>query len=263
MDHLIITALTIFSISLLFSMFGRGGGDFYLPVIVSLISIPFYTAAGVCLFLILIQSISMVYVYSARNRLLDWKLAIVLGAAVAAMAFLGGFLSHGISAVYLKVAFSAFLLASSYFMSRGSNIATVRAGGFGVWHRDFSAGTYDVNLVYILLPIGLAAFLAGMVGISGGGLIIPLAVLVGGVPIRVAMGTNTFLVLTSSSMAFLAHALRGGIDLKLCAIFGATVLAGSQMGSRLHTKVKERALRRGFAAILVVAALWMIAKIFF
>ena len=70
MEHIIVTALIIFAISLVFSMFGRGGGDFYLPVIVTLLNMPFYTAAGVSLFLILIQSVSMVSIYSTRHRLL-------------------------------------------------------------------------------------------------------------------------------------------------------------------------------------------------
>jgi len=263
MEHLILTVVIIFAISLVFSMFGRGGGDFYLPVIVTLLSMPFYTAAGVSLFLILIQSISMVFIYSTRHRLVDWKLAFVLGATVAAMAFLGGFVSHGVPAVYLKAVFAAFLLFSAYFMFKGVNIATVKPGGLGVWHRELASGSYDVNLLYVLPPVGLAAFLAGMVGISGGGLIIPLAVLIGGVPLRMAMGTNTFLVLTSSSMSFMAHALRGGVDLRLCLILGGTVLVASQIGSRLHMKVRERELRWGFALILVVASLWMVAKIFF
>lgn len=262
MEHVIATVVIIFVISFVFSMFGRGGGDFYLPVIVTLLNMPFYTAAGVSLFLILIQSISMVSVYSTKHRLLDWKLAFVLGATVAITAFLGGFVSHSIPAVYLKVVFAAFLLFSAYFMFKGVNIATVKAGGLGVWHREFSGGDYDVNLLYILPPVALAAFLAGMVGISGGGLIIPLAVLIGGVPLRIAMGTNTFLVLSASSMSFMAHALRGGIDLQLCLILGGTVLVASQLGSRLHMKVKEKELRWGFALILVAASLWMIAKIF-
>ncbi|MBW1714877.1 MAG: hypothetical protein JRJ77_03490 [Deltaproteobacteria bacterium] len=49
----------------------------------------------------------------------------------------------------------------------------------------------------------------------------------------------------------------------MCLIFGAIVLVASQIGSRLHTKVKERALSGGFAVILIAASLWMIAKIFF
>jgi len=262
MEHLIITAIIILVISLVFSMFGRGGGEFYLPTVVTFLGIPFYTAAGVSLFLIFLQGASMVFVYSARNKLLDWKLAFVLAIAVASMAFWGGFISHGIPAIYLKALFAIFLLISAYFMLKRKKVSA-RKGMVGVWHREFSGGSYDVNLLYVILPVALAAFVAGMVGISGCGLIIPICILLGGVPLSIAMGTNTFLVLTSSSMSFLGHVLKGGFDWKLCLILGLMVLLGSQIGSRIHTRVNENFLRIGFVVILVVASLWMIAKIFF
>jgi len=41
------------------------------------------------------------------------------------------------------------------------------------------------------------------------------------------------------------------------------VILGSQIGSRLHTRVNESFLRIGFVIILVAAAVWMIIKIFF
>jgi len=71
MIEVIITAITIFIISLVFSMFGKGGGELYLPVILTLLSIPFYVAAGVSLFLILLQSISMIFIYSYKHKLVD------------------------------------------------------------------------------------------------------------------------------------------------------------------------------------------------
>ena len=101
-----------------------------------------------------------------------------------------------------------------------------------------------------------------MVGISGGGLIIPICVLLGGVPIRIAMGTNTFLVLTSSTMSFAGHLIRGGFDPILGGIFGCVVIVGAQIGSRFHVKIGERTLRKAFSLILVVAAAWMLLKMF-
>ena len=75
---------------------------------------------------------------------------------------------------------------------------------------------FDVHIFYLVVPIAVAAFLAGMVGISGGGLIVPIAVILGGIPIgRIAMVTNTFLVLASSSMGFLGHAVNGRVDWSL------------------------------------------------
>ncbi|RLF30397.1 MAG: hypothetical protein DRJ99_02660 [Thermoplasmata archaeon] len=131
----------------------------------------------------------------------------------------------------------------------------------GLWHRRFSGGEYDVHIFYLVVPIAVAAFLAGMVGISGGGLIVPIAVILGGIPIRrIAMGTNTFLVLASSSMGFLGHAVNGGVDWSLCLIAGIVIIAGSQIGSHLHAKIDEKNLRIGLAIILTFAALWMVVR---
>ncbi|MCD6236629.1 MAG: TSUP family transporter, partial [Thermoplasmata archaeon] len=93
MIEIIITAITIFIISLVFSMFGKGGGELYLPVMLTLLSIPFYVAAGVSLFLILLQSISMIFVYSHKHKLVDWKVALLLTVVVGVSSFLGGFVS--------------------------------------------------------------------------------------------------------------------------------------------------------------------------
>ena len=260
MIEIAVTAALVFIISLIFSMFGKGGGELYLPVILTLLNIAFYTAAGVSLFLIFLQSISMIFVYSQKHKLIDWKLALLLATVVGTSSFLGGFVSEGIPALYLKITFAAFLIISAIllFLNKGMKI---KLGKFGVWHRKFGGGEYDVHILYLAVPVAVAAFLAGMVGISGGGLIVPIAVLLGGMPIRIAMGTNTFLVLASSSMGFLGHAAKGGVDWYLCAVFGIAIVAGSQVGSRMHAKVGEKSLRLGLAAILTFAALWMILRV--
>lgn len=261
MEQLIITFIVLLALSLIFSMFGRGGGEFYLPTMISLLAIPFYNAAGVNLFLIFIQGLSMVLVYSLKNKLVDWAVALVMAVVVGIFAFLGGFFSHKVPEIYLKILFSVFLIISAYYMLKNKAVKPVR-GKFGVWHREFAGQSYNVNVVYLVPPVALAAFVAGMVGISGCGLIVPLYILLGGVPMSIAMGTNTFLVLTSSSTSFIGHLLKGGVDWKLSLIFGLAILIGSQIGSRLHTKVSEKFLKIGFVTILIVAAVWMIIKIF-
>ena len=261
MNHLIITTLIIFFISLTFSMFGKGGGEFYLPTLITLIGIPFYTAAGVSVFLIFLQSISMVLVYHMKNKLIDWHLAIVLAFLIGLFSFLGGFFSVDISPIYLKVLFAFFLLISAYFMIKEKKVIAKREK-WGVWHREFGNITYDINLVYLLPLISVISIVVGMIGISGGGLMVPLLIILGGVPIRIAMGTNTFLILASSSMSVLGHVMHGGIDWKLVAILGITVIVGSQIGSRFHTKIGDLHLKIGFIVILIAAAGWMILKIF-
>ncbi len=258
---LFIVLLCIFITSFIFSMFGRGGGDFYLPIILTFLPINYYTAAGISLFLIVVQGLSMTLIYHKKHRLIDWKLAIILGSIIALSSFLGGVLSYKIPEIYLKLSFSCFLLISSYLLYRNYNL-TIKYSRIGLWKREAVGITYTVNLLYIVFPVLLASFMASMSGISGGGLIIPICTLFGGVPLRIAMGTNTFLVLISSSMGFIGHLTRGGFDLSLGIKLVLMVILGSQLGSRIHIKIKEEKLRKGFSIILVIAALWMLIKIF-
>ena len=258
MIEIVVTITLVFIISLIFSMFGKGGGELYLPVMLTLLNIVFYIAAGVSLFIIFLQSISMVLIYSQKLKLVDWKLAIVLATVVGVSSFIGGFFSEGVSAFYLKITFSILLIISAILLFLNKNMKI--KSGFGVWHRTLNENEYDVNILYLVLTVALVGFLAGMVGISGGGLIVPIAIILGGVPVRIAMGTNTVLVLASSSMGFLGHATNGGVDWALCAELGIAVILGSQIGSRLHAKVDEKSLKIGLAVILIFAASWMILR---
>ena len=258
--NLIVVAILILIISTVFSIFGKGGGELYLPVMISLLPIAIHQAAGVSLFIIFIQSLSMVLIYHKKHRLIDWYPALIMAAIVGTFAFLGGYLSFNISAVLLKILFALLLIASSIFLFINKKVAVKK--GIFTWTRRIGKFQYEWHLLYTLVPLGLIALLAGMVGISGGGLIVPLCIILGGMPLRVAMGTNTFLVLVSSSTGFLGHLAKGGIDWHLALILGLMVLIGSQIGSRLHVGIKEKHLRVGLALILLLAAGWMIVKIF-
>ena len=260
MNEIVLTSIIVFLISLVFSIFGKGGGSFYLLVLLALLPITFYDAAGVSLFLIFVQGVSMAFVYSHKHKLIDWNLVLILAVVTAISSFLGGFVSFGISEIYLKITFAIFLLISAFLLFLNKNIK-VKLGSFGVWHRKFLNTAYNVHLIYLLTGVGLAGFLAGMIGVSGGGLIIPLAVILGGMPIKIAIGTNTILILISSLTGFIGHITRGTIDFNLCAIVGLFVLAGSQIGARLHARVNEKFLRLGLAILLISAALWMVASI--
>ncbi len=260
MIELLAVAVLIFIISLTFSMFGKGGGELYLPVLL-LMNLSYYKSAGVSLFLIFVQSLSMIFVYSHKHKLIDWKVAFLLSIIVGVSSFLGGFISVGIPATYLKILFAVFLIASAIMLFLNKSI-NMHLGKFGVWHREVGKEKYELYFIHLSLTVAAAAFMAGMVGISGGGLIVPAAVLIGGMPLRVAIGTNTFLVLAASSMGFAGHVLQGGVDWIACAVLSIVVIAGSQIGSRIHARVKEKHLRNGLAAILAFAAMVMVVRIF-
>jgi len=257
----VIVLIATFCISLLFSVFGRGGGEFKLPVFVTFLTmLPFFDLATISLFCILLQGATMLVIFGGRHKLVDWPLAFTLAGIVAPSSFLGGYFSIGIEAVYLKLAFAAMLLVSAVLMLRGK-VVSVKPGRFGVWHRKNSSGVaYDMNILLIIVPVGIIAFVAGMVGISGGALIIPICTILGGVPLSLAIGTNTLLILISSGTSFLGHVIRGTTPWTLTLVLGSAAVVGAFIGANLHVELKDKVIKLGFVTLLFAAAVWMIVK---
>jgi uncharacterized membrane protein YfcA len=260
-SHLCIILPGLFVIGFVFSMFGRGGGEFILPFLISIVALPFFDIATISLFLIFSQAVIMLCVYGAKHKLIDWPLAFSLALLVGCFAFFGGFLSVHVKPVYLKGAFAAILLVSAWKIWQGKTVPAER-GRFGVWHRKMPDNEYDMNFLSIVIPVAAVAFVAGMLGITGGGLYIPICVILGGVPLRIAIGTNTMLVLTSSGSGLFGHLLRGGFYWKLALVFAIATVIGALLGSRTHADISEKTVTRGFVAILVIAAIWMAAKMY-
>lgn len=101
------------------------------------------------------------------------------------------------------------------------------------------------------LGVGL---LTGLVGIGGGFLVVPALVLLARIPMKQAIGTS-LLVIAMNSVAGLAGYLGTvAIDWPYVALFTGVAMAGIVMGTALTRFASPRALRRGFAGLLVVMA---------
>ena len=174
-------------------------------------------------------------------------------------AFLGGYLSGYLPARVLRLVFSALLTASALLVARGVRLEAGRGLGPGV-RRCVGGYCYSLRPLAAAAPVALVAFLAAMAGISGGSLIVPLLVLLAGVPLRVAIGTNPFLVLVSSTAGFAAHLVNGGFEPVAALVLAAAAVLGSQLGSRAHARLSDRSLRAMFSGVMLFAAAIMAAR---
>lgn len=262
--QLIIGIIGIGLISFVFSIFGRGGGEFKLPLLLSIITLPFEELKALSVFLILLQGIAMMFVYGKKHKLVDWPVAIILAVAVGCSSFLGGYYSHWIPPMYIKGLFAAVLLISALKMMFQTTKQAQKAK-IGVWHRKMkglNGDEYDVNILYLIPPVMGIGFIAGMLGVSGCGLIIPLCVVLGGMPLRMAIGSNTLLLISSSGSSFAGHLIKTPFYWDLGIILGVSAITGAYLGSKQHISLSEKSIKVGFIIILLVAAVWMIIKMF-
>ena len=125
---------------------------------------------------------------------------------------------------------------------------------------------------FITLGAGLAAagllsgFLAGLFGIGGGAILVPILItafpLLGieaAVTAHLAVGTSLAIILPIALVGASLYAWRGDIDWILVAAIASGSVIGVAAGSRLMMKVPARRLRQGFgvyALLLVPLMIW-------
>lgn len=103
-----------------------------------------------------------------------------------------------------------------------------------------------------LLAIGLAAgFLAGLLGIGGGVLLVPAMVLLAGFDQHVAQGTSLLVIIPAAALGSFTHHRRGRLALRDAAALAAGGVIGALIGSVTALSLDEQLLRRLFAVLLL------------
>ena len=255
---MILYGIILLAITTVLSMLGKGGGEFFVPVFLAM-GIAYQQAASASLFILMVSGFFMTIIYY-KKALIDWKTAAVMILAVSSGSFVGSFISASISVIFLKIVFSILLLVSAFLISRPKRNLNVKLGP--VWKRNCCEYHYDIPWLITIPSIFGIGFVAGMVGISGGGLIVPLLILIGNMPLRIAFATNSIMVLFSATTGFIGRGITVNVDWKFNLIMAAFAATGSIIGSSFSSRVKTENLKKIFIYVLSIAAIWMILKIF-
>jgi len=257
MVRIIISAITVLAIAVVMAMTGRGGGNFYVPLLIATGS-TMHQAATTGQLILVTTAIAALLVFQ-KHKTVDWKLALVIDPPTDIMAFFGGYYAHIFSGIALKLVFAGLLVTASFFMLRP--IKELTAGNkrqFGFWQRRYGSYEYTVNL-WLAIPVTAATgFVAGMVGISGGSFKVPLMVLACGVPMRIAVGTSSAMVAATALTGFFGHTIGGDFDPSLAIPLAIVAVLGGLVGGRLSIKTNPENLKRIFAYTTLAAAVFMV-----
>jgi len=241
----------IFSIALvagsLGSMLGLGGGFFIIPALVLILGLPMHEAVSLSLASISGIAFSSFLTY-ARNKVIDFKLGVSLEIFTVLGAIIGSTLAIRLSSKFLEVLFGIILIYVSFRM--------IRAPTKYKEYRSFERKKFPFACISSLL----AGLIAGMIGIGGGVLKVPIMNLILDVPIRTAIGTSEFMIMVTSFTATVNYHLQGvgKIYYELFGIAGG--LLGGQLGSRTGLKLKSLLLKKLFASVLLCFSVLMIVK---
>ena len=117
----------------------------------------------------------------------------------------------------------------------------------------------DPLTILTLLAIGLAAgFLAGLLGVGGGILLVPAMVLLLGFDQHVAQGTSLVVIVPAAMIGTWTHYRRGTIRPRDALLVAAGGVIGAAIGSLSALSIDDAILQRLFAAVLLVVAVRML-----
>lgn len=263
MAKIVALSLIILLVAIAMTMVGRGGGNFYVLILV-LSGIPMHQAATTGQFILFAAAVAAMLVFQ-KNRTIAWPLVFLIGIVVAFAALAGGYFSHRFSGFTLKIVFSFMLVIAGFLMlipvSESKTVHPKRRLGY--WRYASGNEMHSVNLWIALPVIVITGFGAGMVGVSGGSFLVPLMVLACSVPMHMAVGTASTLIAVTALMGFIGHALKGDFDPAWAIPLAVVTVIGGIIGGKCALKAKPKYLKQLFAYTNMAAALVMIFNAYY
>jgi uncharacterized protein len=243
------------AIGLTLGLLGSGGSILTVPVLVYVMGHGDKTAIAESLAIVgLIALVGMLpYV---RSKEIDWRSVFLFGLPGMAGTYAGGWLARFVPGGVQLVLFALVMLLAAGIMlrrSRAQPAITAAAGpaGQAVW-----------KIVLEGLAVGI---LTGLVGVGGGFLIVPALVVLGKLPMRLAVGTSLVVIALKSLSGFASYhsvleSMGSSVDWQTIGVFAFVGILGSFAGNMISARLNPLLLQRGFAAFLVLMGIFVIVR---
>ena len=234
----LVAFFVVLVISVVFSMFGKGGGSLYTPVLVML-GWELSTSISTALFLNLVTALVATVVF-ARNRLVDFKFSSLFLPGTIAGSILGALLSSRAPKDLLLGLFSVFLLGAGILMIRSNK---------GEANQQLKRLTPKLIAVVVAFSFAMGV-LSSLIGVGGGLIIFPFLVLYLKYNAQQAAGANAYIVAVSSLVGSLSHLSIGHVDHVLIGTTAIAAAIGAAVGSNITVKASPKFVKVAFAFIM-------------
>ncbi len=241
MFEIILIFLTGFISGIIGSMLGIGGGFIIVPLLVLFAGLPMHVAVGLSLTSIVMTSITSSSIYASKN-LVNFKVALILETITILGSITGSHIAIFIPENILKIIFGIVLTYASIKMIFPSH----------------KLEEMEKNKFIGFLSSFFAGMASGMLGIGGGTLKVPIMVLLFGLPMKVAVGTSSFMIGLTASAAAITYIAHGLVTPLIVSYMIIGIFLGVEIGCRITFKAKGPLLRRIFGIILMIFALRML-----
>lgn len=222
---------------------GLGGGVLMIPMMTGLLGFSQHVAHGSSMVAILFTALSGGTGYAVQ-RAVDLTAAACVALSAMVTAGLGARWSHRLPAARLRGYFGMFLVAvsivlplSRYLMAGADAGVALPPGVVAAWG----------------LAIGVVSgFLAGMMGVGGGTIVVPGLVLALGFPQHLAQGTSLVQMVPTAISGTWTHHRLGHVRWDVAPWMGVGAIAGGWAGSYLAGLLPSTTLRYVFSAFVLL-----------
>lgn len=262
-------------VGFLSGLFGVGGGFLITPLLF-FIGVPPAVAVATGANQVVASSISGVLA-QLKRKAVDFKMGLVLTGGGVVGSSIGGYVFDlmtklGQVDLFVQLSYVIFLGGIGAMMFQESLRALIRSrrpGGAPIRRAHVHRWVHGLPLktkfrasglyISVLPPLGVGAavgFLAAIMGVGGGFIMVPAMIYFLGMPTKVVVGTSLFQIIFVTGYTTLMHALtHHTVDMMLALLLIAGGVVGAQIGTQVGTRLKAEQLRILLSILVLGVAL--------
>ncbi|MEM8807968.1 MAG: sulfite exporter TauE/SafE family protein [Cyanobacteria bacterium P01_G01_bin.38] len=254
--QIVILAIGGLSSGILAGFLGIGGGVLLVPLLVQLGFAPIQAAA---------TSSLAILITATTGSFQNWRMGyltpqrvILLGIPALATALIGTQVADKLPAYVLLVAFGGLLLSNLYLVGLKKRVVAQRQHSRS--EREAQSESYSPRLNPLtarLVTGGVAGFMAGLFGVGGGVILVPLQILLLNESIKAAVRTSLGVIVITAISACVGHALNGNVVWMAGLLLGFGGLVGVQISTRFLPKLADQTVSLLFRTLLCLLAVYI------
>lgn len=233
-------------VGLSLGLLGSGGSILTVPVLIYLAGEQEKVAIAESLGIVGAISFAGFIPYALKKQV-HWRSVILFGLPGMAGTYGGAMIAEYVSGTFQLLLFAAVMVAAAVMMFRDNTKRVKVDGEIEISHAWW-------KIVLEGLAVGI---LTGLVGVGGGFLIVPALVLLGGLPMGLAVGTSLLIIALKSFSGFFKYMdvlanLKLSMNWELILVFSLIGAVGSLVGKKVGGKISNENLKKGFAVFLIL-----------
>jgi uncharacterized protein len=212
----------------------------YVPPLLGVGRLDVKSVAAITMVQVFVASVSGMVAHG-RQRAINMRLAATGGAAMAAGSLAGAIVSHWVLDSWLLLVFALMVTAAFFVMFLPTPPPDVTTPAE---KRHYSAGL-------TVLVAGIVGVAAGLVGAGGAFLLVPLLLVVVGVPIRVTIGSSLAMTALAATAGIVGKLATGQVPLGPALVVALGAVPGAQLGAMASRRLAAGALK-GILFVVIV-----------